>query len=131
MLTRNCGNLHGSCDVKYAGVRYLIESHNSLNNCPFTIYRWEYFEPCSMYPLHDIINTESISGPAFIIPVFSSDNILPKSSKPVRSDKFWHIEKTFFDRAGWEDNLITINDYTNIQLSDYEMVFHRIMMRVA
>jgi len=128
MLTRNPGNLNDTCDIEYhAGVRYLIKSHakvqpNSMYNCPFLIYQWEYYEPRSMYPLYDIINAESISGPAFITPVFSSDNTLPNSSRPIRSDKFWHIERTFFDRAGWEDTLVTINVDTNIQLSDYEIV---------
>ena len=93
-----------------------------MYNCPFSIYQWEYTEPRSMYPSYDIIFAESISGPAFITHVFSSDNMLPISSKPVRSDKFWHIDRTSFDRAGWEDTIQTINVETNIQLSDYEIV---------
>jgi hypothetical protein len=111
MRTKYHGICNNICDIEYyACVRYLTKSHekvqpNSMYNCPFSVYQWEYAETRSMYPVYDIIDTESISGPAFITPVFSSDNILPISSKPIRSDKFWHIDRTFFDRAGWQDTI--------------------------
>ena len=82
----------------------------------------EYADARSLNPTYDIINIETISGPAFITPVFSSDNTLPNSSKPVRRDKFWYADRAFFDRAGWEDTIQTFNLEENIELGEYEII---------
>ena len=93
-----------------------------MYNCPFDVYKWEYADTRSLYPTYDIIKIETISGPAFITPVFSSDNTLPNSSKPVRKDKFWYVDRAYFDRAGWEDTIQTFNLEENIELSEYEII---------
>ena len=61
-------------------------------------------------------------GHAFITPVFSSDNTLPNSSKPVRGDKFWYVDRSYFDRAGWEDTIQTFNLEENFELGEYEII---------
>ncbi len=41
--------------------------------------------------------------------------------KPYRLDKFWFIDRNFFDRAGWDD-IHTINAENNINYIDYEII---------
>ena len=111
----------------YACVRYLTKAHernqpHQMYNCPFDVYEWEYVDSRSLYPTYGIIKIETISGPAFITPVFSSDNTLPNSSKPVRGDKFWYVDRSYFDRAGWEDTIQTFNLEENIELGEYEII---------
>ena len=93
-----------------------------MYNCPFDVYEWEYADARSLYPNYDIIKIETISGPAFITPVFSSNNTLPNSSKPVRGDKFWYFDRSYFDRAGWEDTIQTFNLEKNIELGEYKII---------
>jgi len=47
----------------------------------------------------DIITIQSILRPAFVVPVFrQSYNPLSHSSE----DRFWVLDRSFFDRSGWE-----------------------------
>jgi hypothetical protein len=108
----------------YAIVRYLQPANQSKQpdasyNCPFTIYEWEY--TTQRTPVLSLIEVETISGPAYITPVFRSDERIPNCERPSRGDNFWFIDRTFFDRAGWDD-IHTINIETNINLHDYEIV---------
>jgi hypothetical protein len=110
----------------FAIVRFLRISHekyqpNPMYNCPFTILEWEYTDNRTLTPFYDMVKIESISGPAFITPVFSSDINLPNCSKPSRSDKFWFIDRIYFDRAGWEDPQES-RVVDNIDYNEYEIV---------
>jgi len=70
-----------------------------------------------------MISIEILIGSALVIPYFSfytrsernlSEDYLQKIiGKPnVTKDKFWYIDKSFFDRSGWEE-LIELNNYDN------------------
>ena len=80
-------------------------------------------------PLLSIIEVETISGPAYITPVFRTDERIPICERPSRSDNFWFIDRTFFDRAGLDD-IHTINIETNIDLHDYKNFFLLMMLMV-
>ena len=72
-------------------------------------------------PVLSLIEVETISGPAYITPVFRTDERIPNCERSSRGDNFRFIDRTFFDRAGWDDNH-TISIETNIDLYDYEIV---------
>jgi len=49
----------------------------------------------------DIVTVQSILRPAFVVPVFrKSYNPLSHSAE----DRFWVLDRRFFDRSGWETN---------------------------
>jgi hypothetical protein len=66
----------------------------------------------------DMISIDNLAGSAMVIPYFSfhtatktrqgkNESTLkigtPKIGKPHTSDKFWYIDRRFFDRSGWEE----------------------------
>ena len=109
----------------YAIIRYLQPVNQSKQpdasyNCPFSIYEWEY-STSKRTPILSVIEVETIAGPAYITPVFRTDERIPICKSPSRVDNIWFIDRTFFDRAGWDD-IHTINIETNINLHDYEIV---------
>ncbi len=73
-----------------------------------------------------MIDIEMLVGSAMVIPYFSSS--IPKMRKPaeeiqkiftpiagkpnVSKDKFWYVDRKFFDRSGWEE-LIEIDNFHN------------------
>jgi hypothetical protein len=121
--------LHSNLDEHivehYAIIRYLQPSPNNqqpkeMYECPFRIYEWQYNAQNSRQPLTAIIETSTISSPAFLTPVFNYNNQLPQCKNLTRQDKFWYIDRKFFDRAGWDD-INTVNINSNIDFNDYEI----------
>ena len=86
---------------------------------PVNIYIWEYeyvtqgrrrfrngLVPC-------LIDMSTVVSNAFVAPYHCSKNKLPVCRKPKYSDKFWYIDRKFFDRSGWDTvNTISPDDYT-------------------
>ena len=75
------------------------EKDNSQNKSQFVI---------------DIISLDNIVGSAMVIPCFSfiekgnkksNGKIIdtPITGKPSFNDKFWYVDRKFFDRSGWEE----------------------------
>ena len=114
----------------FAVVRYLMEDDistydlnspeyyniNLLNNMkgPFKLYKWEYeIEIQGRRRLRrllspTLIDMTTIVSNAFLAPYHCSKNILPVCKVPKFSDRFWYVDRKFFDRSGW-DTVTTIN----------------------
>jgi hypothetical protein len=108
----------------YAFVRYLQEVNQSERpanevHCPFKMYSWEYTQVAvgrrrRRIPLVDLINVDTIMSPAFVLPVYSCNRASPVASSPLFTDRFWHLDHKFCDRAGWDD--IYLNEFNRSSL---------------
>jgi hypothetical protein len=65
-------------------------------------------------PLVDLINVDTIMSPAFVLPVYSCNRASPVASSPLFTDRFWHLDHKFCDRAGWDD--IYLNEFNRSSL---------------
>ena len=60
-----------------------------------------------------MISADNLAGSAMVIPYFSFHKkgkngttqkfATPTIGKPSSSDKFWYVDRKFFDRSGWEE----------------------------
>jgi hypothetical protein len=91
----------------FAYVRYLIPVDHrhetpAAYQCPFTQYHLE-FGPRRRGFSEEVIDVETIMGPAFITPTYQRDHSLPSPNNPLRRDLWWYVDRKFCDRAGWDN----------------------------
>ena len=105
-------------------MKKLLGSEYEWAACPDDGSVWQY----------EIITAQSIYRPAMVIPMFTRINKIKNNQlnpnvllnlrsnnlKPHRNDRFYFIERKFFDRSGWEnviinDNLLPTNTNADIE----------------
>ena len=90
-----------------AYVRYLTpvphrEETKPMYQCPFPRFALER-GPGGRGFQQDFIDVSTIVGPAFITPVFVRNVNLPCCDHPSTHDRWWHIDRQYCDRAGWDE----------------------------
>ena len=112
----------------YFIVQYMQKATLQLYDKPFTIQNraikqliWETKNNKSNNYVYnvDMISADNLAGSAMVIPYFSFHKkgkneatqkiATPTVGKPSLSDKFWYVDRKFFDRSGWEE----LNDNNN------------------
>ena len=110
----------------YFIVQYMQKATFHLYDKPFTIQNgaikqliWETKNNKSNLYNVDMISADNIAGSAMVIPYFSFHKkgkngttqkiATPTIGKPSSSDKFWYVDRKFFDRSGWEQ----LKEYNN------------------
>jgi hypothetical protein len=102
---------HDESHINYfAMVRYFVEVDNKeaihrQYECPFPIYMWELgpYIGRRRLTVTQLINIDTVIGPAFMPPVISKTLPSPRSQHPRPTDRFWYVDRKYCDRAGWDD----------------------------
>jgi hypothetical protein len=116
----------------YFIVQYMQQTILNLNDKPHTIQNgeikqliWETKKNNSNKIVYnvDIISADNLAGSAMVIPYFSfhtkgkngttQKTDTPKIGKPSSSDKFFYVDRKFFDRSGWEELKENNNNSSN------------------
>jgi hypothetical protein len=94
-------------------------------NSSFKQLKWEYYSvgnKQAQYSIH-CISFENIIDTAVVIPFFSFEtkskrvHQMPIMGEPHINDRFYYIEKRYFDRSGWDE--LTLAGINNQNLDDY------------
>ena len=64
-----------------------------------------------------LINVDTIVGTAFIVPTYFDTSSIPDTHIPKYADRLWNADHQFFDRSGWDDVHVLINNHPAADLN--------------